>query len=299
MNYLLHLATIFSIQVLLVQSMNLALGFTGILALSTIAFFGIGAYTSALLTLNGVPFIVAFLAAGILPAILGLLLGLTSLRLRADYLGIVTLAFGQIVISVMQNWDGLTNGALGLAKIPKPVIFGFTFDGKLEFFLLTFFLSTLLMFFLFRLLKSPFGRVLETIREDEVAAMSLGKNTVKYKLIAFGVGAAIAGFAGSLFAHFITFINPQSFVLDELSLILVMTVVGGLGVFRGAIFGVLSVTVLFEGLRFLDFPAQVLGPLRLLLYSALFLITLLYFPQGVGGFFKHKKNRHAKQFTMY
>ncbi len=298
MNYLLHLATLCVVQVLLVQSMNLYLGFTGILALSTIAFFGIGAYTSALLTMNGLPFLLAFLMAGLLPAFLGFLLGLTSLRLRADYLGIVTLAFGQIIISVMQNWSSLTNGALGLAKIPKPSIFAFTFDGKFEFFLLSLVLSGLLMFFLFRMMKSPFGRVLETIRDDEVAAMSMGKNTVKYKLIAFSVGAAVAGFAGSLFAHFITFINPQSFVLDELSLILVMTVVGGLGTFRGAFLGVLSITVLFEGLRFLDFPAQVLGPLRLLLYSAVFLITLLYFPQGVGGFWKHKKRR-AKQFTTY
>lgn len=298
MNYLLHLGTLFCIEVLLVQSMNLYLGYTGILALSTIAFWGIGAYTSALLSLNGFPFFLAFLIAGLLPAFLGFLLGLTSIRLRADYLGIVTLAFGQIVLSIMQNWDGLTNGALGLSKIPKPSFLSFSFNTKLEFFLLSLVLTSLLMFFLFRVLKSPFGLVLETIREDEIAATSIGKNTVKYKLLAFSIGAGIAGFSGSIYAHFITFINPQSFVIDELALILVMTVVGGLGTFRGAFLGVLSITVLFEGLRFLDLPAQVLGPLRLLLYSLLFLITLMYFPQGVGGFWKSKKRR-AKQLTSY
>lgn len=298
MNYLYHLATLACLYALLAQSFNLYLGFTGILALSHIAFYAIGAYTSAILVISDLPFPLAFLAAGLLPAILGCLLGLTSIRLKADYLGIATLGFAQIVLSVIQNWNSLTNGGLGIASIPKPVWLGLEFNEKWEYFLFTLVLSLILMAFLYRIVKSPFGRLLETIRDDEVAAMSLGKNTVKVKLIAFSVGAMVAGFAGSLYAHFITFINPWSFVLEELALILVITVIGGLGTFRGPFLGVLVIMLLSEPLRFLDIPAQYLGPLRLLLYSLFFLLTLLYFPQGVGGFWKTGRRR-ARSLTTY
>lgn len=298
MNYLLHLATLFCLYILLGQSMNIYLGFTGILALSHIAFYGIGAYTSAILVSSGVPFIPAFILAGLLPAFLSFLVGLSSMRLRADYLGIVTLGFSQIILSIIQNWHSLTNGNLGISAIPKPTVFAFTFNEKWEYFLFTAVLTFVLMAFMYRLLKSPFGRVLESIREDEIAAMSIGKNTVAYKLIAFTIGGGIAGFAGSLYAHFITFINPFSFVIDELSLILVLTVIGGLGTFRGPILGALTLMFLFEPLRFLDLPAHYLGPLRMILYSLLFLTTLMYFPQGVGGFWKTHRRR-SKSFTNY
>lgn len=298
MNYFLHIGTLFCIHLMMVQSMNLYLGYTGILSLGHVAFYGIGAYTSAILTLNGVPFIWAFLASALLCALLGFFLGLSSIRLRADYLGIATLGFSQVVLSVMQNWNSLTNGTLGLSKIPRPSLFGFMADEKWELFLLAFVVVSLLTFILYRLVKSPFGQTLETIRDDEVAAMSIGKNTVAYKLAAFSLGAGIAGLAGSLFAHFITYISPHSFVIEELSFVLVMTVIGGLGTFRGPFLGTLVIYVLYESMRFLDLPADVLGPLRLLMYSGLFILTLLYFPQGVGGFWKTRKRR-AKQFTTY
>jgi len=298
MNYFYHLATLACLYLLLAQSMNMYLGFTGILALCHIAFYGIGAYTSTLLVMHGAPFGLAFLAAGILPALLSVLLGLTSIRLKADYLGIATLGFAQIISSIFQNWDSLTRGALGIPGIPKPVIFGIAMDDKASYFFFTLCITAVLMFFMFRILKSPFGRVLETIRDDEVAAMSLGKNTVAYKLTAFGIGALIAGFAGSLFAHFITFIDPASFVINELSLILVITVIGGLGTFRGPFLGVLTVMLFFEPLRFLPFPAEYMGPLRIWIYSLLFILTLRYVPRGLGGLWKHR-TRRGQQFTRY
>lgn len=298
MNYLYHLATLFCIYTLLAQSMNLYLGFTGILALSHIAFFGIGAYTSAILTTHDVSFFPAFLAAGFICAFFGILVGLTSIRLRADYLGIATLGFSQIISAVMQNWGSLTNGALGIASIPKPSVLGEVMDSKLEYLLFVLFFYLLMMFFMYRVIKSPFGRVLETIRDDEVASMSLGKNTVKYKLLVFCMGSTVAGLTGSLYAHFISFINPMSFHIDELALILVITVVGGLGTFRGPFLGSLALMFIYEALRFLEIPAQILGPLRLLLYSGFFLITLIYIPKGLGGFWK-TGYRRAKQFTSY
>lgn len=298
MNYLYHIATLMCLYALLAQSMNLYLGFTGILALCHIAFYGIGAYTSALLVMNGEPYWLAFLAAGIFPAVLSIFLALTSIRLKADYLGIATLGFAQIVSSILQNWDSVTRGALGLAGIPKPVILGITLNDKFSYFIFTALITAVLMFLMFRVLKSPFGKVLETIRDDEVASASLGKNTVAYKLTAFALGAMIAGFAGSLYAHFITFIDPASFVINELSLILVITVVGGLGTFRGPFLGVLAIMLLSEPLRFFPLPSEYLGPLRLWIYSLLFILTLRFVPRGLGGFWKHR-SRRGNTFTRY
>jgi branched-chain amino acid transport system permease protein len=151
---------------------------------------------------------------------------------------------------------------------------------------------------MYKVIKSPFGKVLETIRDDEVAAMNLGKNTVAYKLTAFSLGALVAGFTGSIFAHFITFIDPASFVVNELSLILVFVVLGGVGTFRGPFLGVFAIILLSEPLRFLPLPPEYLGPLRLWIYSLLFVLTLRFIPNGLGGLWKSRR-RHGTYFTRY
>ncbi len=298
MDYLLHIATLGLIYLLLVESMNLYLGYTGILALSHIAFMGLGGYTGAIISLNGGSFWTGFLLGGILSLFLGCLLGLTSLRLRADYLGIATLGFTQIISSVFQNWTDLTRGPLGLPGIPRPQLFGFPLTEKFHYFLFVLALTVLLMFLMHRMVKSPFGHVLETIRDDEIGAKMLGKNTLGYKLAIFSLGSMIAGFAGTLYAHFITFIDPKSFVIEEMGVVLVMLMIGGLGTFRGPFYGVAMILLLQEGVRFLPIPAQLVGPLQLLIYSVLFLIVMIYFPQGIGGFLKNKR-RGRKQLMTY
>ncbi len=299
MNYLLHIGILFMLYLLLAQSMNMYLGYTGILALCHVAFFGIGAYTSALISLNYGHFWLGFFAGGFLAAALGFLLGLIGMRLKADYLGIVTLGFSQILLSVFQNWMSVTRGPLGLAGIKRPEILGFVLSEKLHYFLFVAVITTVLMFLMYRLVKSPFGRVLEMIRDDEIAAKALGKNTLKYKLIAFSVGAFIAALAGSLDAHFIQYIDPNSFHLNQLSIVLVITVLGGLGTFRGPFLGVFIVLFLSEGVTFIKgIPATYVGSTQLLLYSLIFLMVMIYFPQGVGGFWKTGKRR-SKQFTKY
>lgn len=298
MNYLIHIATLFLLYLLLVESMNLYLGYTGILALSHIAFMGLGGYTGAIITLNGGSFWTGFFLGGLFSLILGCLLGLTSLRLRADYLGIATLGFTQILSSIFQNWSEVTRGPLGLPGIPRPSLFGFPLTEKFHYFLFVLAITAVLMFLMHRLVKSPFGRVLETIRDDEIGAKMLGKNTLAYKLAIFSLGSMIAGFAGVLYAHFITFINPSSFTLEEMGTVLVMLMIGGLGTFRGPFYGVGVILFLQEGVRFLHLPAQVVGPLQLLLYSLLFLIVMMYFPQGIGGFLKHR-HRRRKQLMNY
>ena len=298
MNYLFHIATLITLYMVLVQSMNIYLGYTNILALSHVAFMSIGAYTGTIVSLNGGGFWAGFFLGGLIALVLGGLVGLTSINLKADYLGIATLGFAQIVSSVSQNWTSLTRGPLGLPGIPKPTLFGFHLNTKFEFFLFTFFISCLLMFFMFRLVKSPFGQVLQTIRDDEIAAKSLGKNIVHYKLIVFSLGSMIAAFAGALYAPFIGYIDPKSFTLHEMALVLVMLILGGLGTFRGPFIGVVIIVFLQESVTFLSLPTQWVGSLQLLLYSLIFLMVMIYFPQGIGGFLKHGQRRR-KQFTRY
>lgn len=299
MDYLLHIATLYCIYLLLAQSMNLYLGKAGILALCHIAFYGIGAYTSALITLNGGGFGTGILAGMLLTALLGISLGLVGIKLRADYLGIVTLGFAQIMSTVFQSWNSVTRGPLGLPGIPRPEFFGVLFNEKWAYFLLVAALTTLGMGILYRLMKSPYGRVLEMIRDDEIAARTLGKNVLGYKLSAFAIGAGIAALAGSLNAHLVQYISPQSFLLDDLSTVLVMTILGGLGTFRGPFLGVFIILLLREGVTFIpNLPPQTIGGTQLLLYSLLFLVAMIYFPQGLGGTWKTRR-RHKKQFTTY
>ena len=299
MNYFLHIGTLFLVYLLLAESMNIYLGYTGILALSHIAFYGIGAYSGALISLNFGSFWLGFILGGVLAGLFGFLLGLTSIKLRADYLGIATLGFAQIMYSIMQNWTDLTRGPLGLPGIPRPSIFGFQLTEKLHYFLFVLVITAILMFFMYHMVKSPFGRILETIRDDEVAAKSLGKNTIAYKLIAFTIGAMIAGFAGSLMAHLVTYIDPMSFHTNELALVLIMTILGGLGLYWGPFLGVFFILFVQEGVTFIDIiPAQYIGATQMLLYSFLFLIAMIYFPQGIMGWIKHGKRR-SKQLTRY
>ncbi len=299
MNYFIHIGTFFLIYLLLAESINLYLGYTGILALSHIAFYGIGAYTGALISLNFGSFWLGFIAGGLLAGLFGILLGLTSIKLKADYLGIATLAFAMIIHSIMQNWTGLTRGPLGLPGIPRPSIFGVQLTEKWQYALLVLVITIVLMFILYRIMKSPFGRVLETIRDDQIAAKSLGINTTFYKLAAFSIGAMMAAFAGVLMAHLVTYIDPMSFHTNELALVLVMAVLGGLGTFRGPFLGVFIILLIQEGVTFIKgIPAQYVGSSQMILYSLIFLIVMIYFPQGIGGFWKHRKRRR-RQLTNY
>ena len=283
MSYFENILIFLTIYVILSVSQNLIMGVTGMLNLGHAAFFGIGAYTSALLVLAGVPFWIAFLAAAIVSSIFGLLIAFPSLRLRGDYLAIATVGFGEIIRAVMKNWVGLTRGPLGLPGIPKPILFGIKFGAQLKFFVLSFIIMLITIFIINRIVKSPFGRVLKAIREDEVASQSLGKNITKYKIISFMVGAFFAGIAGSLFAHHITFIDPTTFNFNFSVFIVTMVVLGGLGSIRGAILGAIVLALIPEPLRFLNLGSAAIGAVRLMLFSVILIALIIYKPNGLLG----------------
>ncbi len=283
-NYLLHLLILIGIWGILAMSLNLAMGFTGLMNVGHAAFFGIGAYTSALLALKlGAPFWLALICAGVVAAIFGFLLGIPTLRLKGDYLALGTLGFGIVVESVLKNWTSLTRGPVGLPGIPKAGLFGFVFKDIFSYFIFVLIITAIVFLILNKITKAPFGLVLKATREDEVAAQTLGKNIVSYKLQSFTISAFFAGIAGSLYAHYITFINPSSFTILEAVLIISMVIVGGFGSIWGSFIGAAVLILLPEPLRFVGFSSSTVGAVRQILYSVILVLLIVKRPQGLFG----------------
>jgi len=281
--YFIHLFILIGIYIILSISLQLAIGFSGLLNLGHIAFFGIGAYTSALLTLNGWPFWIAFPLAGVVAMIFGFLLAVPTHKLKGDYLALATMGFSFVVYAVLLNWTELTRGPLGLPGIPKPNILGFTINSNLSFLIFVVIVGIISYLTILRITKSRFGKVLEGIRDDELASRTLGKNTFKMKATALGVSAFFAGIAGSLYAHYITFIDPSSFTIMQLIPVLLIVIVGGLASLEGTVIATVVLILLPEMLRFVGFPSSIVGPARQILYAAILLIILIYKHKGFYG----------------
>lgn len=264
-------------------SLQLAMGFSGLLNLGHIAFYGIGAYSSALLALGGMPFWFCFLAAGLIAGIFGFLLSLPLNRLKGDYLALATMGFSFVVYAVALNWTGLTRGPLGLPGIPKPEILGISFGDNFSFLILTLIVAAISYSIIKRIVDSPFGKSLEAIRDDELAAKILGKNTLKMKTCSLAISAFFAGIAGSLYAHYITFIDPSSFTLLQLIPALSIVIIGGLASLKGTVIATIVLVLLPEPLRFIGFPSSIVGPARQIIYSLILILILIYKPKGFYG----------------
>ncbi|RCV63327.1 branched-chain amino acid transport system permease protein [Methanophagales archaeon] len=287
MEYLLHILVIAGIYIILTLSLNLIVGYTGLPALGHAAFFAVGAYISALLALNlGISPWIGLIVGASFAALTGVVIGASSLRLKGDYFALVTIAFAFIVYYTAKNWVSVTRGPMGLPGIPGFSIFGLSLDSTFSYFILVFVFVLITIFIVRRIVDSPFGRVLKSIREDEIAAEALGKDTTKHKLLAFVIGAFFAGIAGSLYAHYITFIDPSSFTIMESILILLMVIFGGMGSIKGSILGAIILVVFPELLRFLGMPSAIAAPTRQMIYGLVLIILMIKRPQGLMGRFR-------------
>ncbi|MEW6619777.1 MAG: branched-chain amino acid ABC transporter permease [bacterium] len=287
MNYLLHILIMINIYLILAFSLNLLIGYTGLLSICHAAFYGIGAYISTLLMVKlGLNFFLA-LPLSILGAMaISLCVSLPSLRLKGDYFILATIGFQLIVFTILYNWIGLTRGPYGIPGIPVPSLFGFEFSTLPKYFLLTLIIVAGSFFVIRRILVSPFGRLLKAIREDELATQALGKDVFRVKVLAFLIAAGMAAISGSLFAHYVTYIDPTSFTLEESIFIATIIIVGGMGNLKGPVVGTVLLLIIPEVLRFLGIPDSVAANLRQMIY-ALLLIGFMYFrPQGIAGEYK-------------
>lgn len=292
------LATLALIYVMLGLGLNIVVGLAGLLDLGYVGFYAVGAYSYALLNQYlGLDFWSGLVMGGILAAFFGFILGFPVLRLRGDYLAIVTLGFGEIIRILLNNWTTLTGGPNGISQIPKPTLFGLEFgrraqeEGNVPFheyfgidysseykviflYILAVLLVIATLFVINRLLRMPIGRAWEALREDDIACRSLGLNPTAIKLSAFTIGAAFAGFAGTFFAARQGFISPESFTFIESAIILAIVVLGGMGSQVGVILAAVILTVLPEFTR--EFQEY-----RMLMFGLMMVCMMVWRPEGL------------------
>jgi branched-chain amino acid transport system permease protein len=289
-DYLLHILILIGIYTILSVSLNLISGYTGLLSVAQAALYGVGAYIAALLALHfHLPFLVGLVCAALGAAVISVIIAAPSLRVHDDYFVLATFAFQVIAFGVMNNWVNFTGGPMGLPGIPQPVIFGITISTHWQFLFLAAILAALAVLLVRCLVRAPFGRVLRAIREDEVFAQSLGKNVIKYKLLVFVIGGALAAVAGALYAHYISFIDPTSFTVQESIFILAIVIVGGSGSIAGSIVGAVALVALPEALRFIGLPSSIAANVRQILYGGALVACMMFRPQGILGEFSFRK----------
>ena len=262
-----------AIFTLLALSLNIITGYAGQAMMGIAAFFGIGAYTAAIITTNGGNFFLALLAGMAVSGICGALLGVISLRLQADFLAITTIGINFVMVALFNRLK-ITGGTLGLT-IAKPVVFGTKMNNR-YFFYLTVVLIVILCLLLVKMRNSWFGMALASINNDPGAARSFGINVNRYQILAFTIGTSIAGLAGGIYAHRMGFISATDFAFVVSIQVVSMVVIGGLGTLRGPIFGALLITSLPEILRFAD-------DYRELVYGLLLVLMVRFMPQGLIG----------------
>jgi branched-chain amino acid transport system permease protein len=280
MSYLIHLGTTVNLFILLALSLDLLVGYAGLLSLAHAAFFGIGAYASAILTKQGWPLLAAQGAGVALAAIISALIAVPSFRVRGIYLLIVTIAVQVLFTVVTQNWTSLTGGDAGIAGIPAYSLFGSALRGFT--FLLFCTACTVAVFFLCRrLVRSPFGLLLRAVRDDEIACAALGKNVAAAKIGVFAFSGAIAAFAGSLYAHYVSYVDPRSFDIGVSILVLLMVMAGGAGTLIGPLLGAVLLTLMPEALKFLPLPPGAAAASRQLLYGLMLILVVYFRPQGL------------------
>lgn len=276
MDYLLHLGILICIYTILAQSLSLVAGYSGQISLAHAGFYGIGAYTTALLSVNyGVSVLLTLPLAMILSGLIAWVVAKVAVKTIDDYYIIITLGIQVVIFSLMNNWQELTRGPLGIPGIPSIQILGFSFDEKWTFLLLSVGFVALVWGVLHHLSSSPFGRILRALSQDEVYTKSLGKNVYNAKIVSFVISGMLASIAGVLYAHYISYIDPTSFTIDESIFILSIVIIGGMRnlkhIFRATIFLVL----LPEALRFVGMPSSVAANMRQVFYG-LALILVVY-----------------------
>ena len=292
------LGTVFGIWAILAVSLNLVMGFTGLLSVGHIGFFGIGAYATAILTSEASydqlrtgaiptfdwPFFAALPVGVVLAGLVAVVVGVVFNRFRDDIFVLVSFGFATISFNVFLNWRDLTRGAFGIHEVPRPVIGGWTFDGELEFLILVLVFLAVIVLISWSIVTSSFGRVLTAIREDEQAIGVFGYQATHYKLAVWTISAMMAGLAGGLFGGWTSFVDPNSFILLESMLLVAIVILGGLATIWGALLGAMAFVLLEEGMRFIPFlPTEHIGQARLVIMGILLALLMLFRPQGLVG----------------
>lgn len=291
-DYLLRLVNIGIIYAILAVSLNFVLGCAGQISLGHAGFFGIGAYTSAILTQAGSGYLFwpAFLMSGVTAGVAGLIIGVPALRLKGHYLAFGTLGFGEIIRIVLYNWREVTRGTDGIGRIPSPAAFGFEFDTDQKYYFLCIAVLLFVLGLAHRTQISKYGRGFAALRDAEMAAGTTGVNVTRLKILAFAISSVLAGFAGSLYAHLVGFISPDTFTFEVTAQVLSMVLIGGMGTTFGPVLGAAFIIAMPELLRVSKEYYQVI-------YGAGVAFAVLFLPQGILGLLQRKNATKVPSIT--
>lgn len=287
MEYIIHLLILIAIYGILSVSLNLVVGYAGLLSVTHAAFYGLGAYATAIMMARqGMGFFSSVAVGMVVSGSMALLIGIVLSKFKGDYYALVSFGFNIIMFSIFLNWQELTRGPLGIPGIGKPVLFDISFASNAAFFGLAAALCMFAYCIAHFITSSSFGRALKAIREDEQAISVFGYRTPHFKLVIFVIAAMMASVAGSLFASYISFIDPSTFTLNESVFILAIIILGGLASLRGSFLGAVCLIILPELLRFVGFPSDVAAQMRQVAYGLILIILMMYRPQGLIGEYK-------------
>lgn len=287
MNYLLHILIMICIYLILALSLNLLVGYSGLLSLAQAAFYGIGGYATTLFMVNlKINFFFALPLAALFTFFLAYIIGKISLVFKEDFFVLVTLGFQIIIFSILYNWVKVTKGPYGIPGIPKPSLFGFEFSELWSFLILSLIVATIVFFYFQILHKSSFSLYLKGIRDNELAFISSGKNPSRYKTFCFLIAGGIAAISGGLYCTYVTYIDPTSFTLEESIFIISIIMIGGTGNLKGPFIGTIFMVLLPEALRFLGLPDTIAPNVRQIIYGLLLIILMRFRPQGLLGEYK-------------
>jgi branched-chain amino acid transport system permease protein len=295
MDYFLHILILIAIFQILALSLDLLAGHSGLLSVAHAAFFGIGAYSTAILTAHyHTPSLIGLLVGITIAACLSAAISLPTLRLHEDYFVIGSFGFQVIIASLFNNWTSLTNGPMGIVTIPHPGAILICSNLRVSYLVLVTILLTFSLFIFNRVIWSPFGRILHAIREDSVLPAAYGKNLLGVRMRVFALAAALASAAGSVFAHYITYIDPTSFTIMDSVLIVTMVILGGAGTFFGPLIGAALLVLLPEVMRFAGLPSELAGNAKQLIYGLILLFCILFRPEGLMGRYAFRKGSRCK-----
>ena len=287
MDFVFHLLIMCGIYMILCLSLNLLVGFGGLFNIGHAAFYGIGAYIGALITIHAkMPYLLEMLASGAVAGFFGAIVAFPALRLKGDFLALFTFGFGVVIYTIFNNWIPVTRGPMGIPGVLRPDIMSFRFDSLPSYLLLVFVIVCISAFIINRVVSSPFGKSLLAVREDETAAQAAGKDITQIKVLTFSVGAFFAGIAGNLYVHYMRLADPSAFTTDESFTIFSMVVFGGMASVRGSILGALILVLFPELLRFVGIPSFYAAQIRRMLFGFLLLFVMLKRPQGLFGTYK-------------
>lgn len=293
--YLAHYLVMVGIYSILALSLNLLVGYAGIFSLAHAALYGIGAYASAVAALKlGLGFWGGMIVAAGVGGLASALVAIPSLRVAGDYYIVASFGLQMVILTIFVNWTDVTNGHAGLAGIPRPNLFGIAIDDPFKYVVLTFVIAALTYAIGHRLTNSAFGRRLRAVRDDEIAALAIGKDVVRTKIVIVMISSALGALGGSLYAHYITYINPSSFTLEESIFITSLVILGGTQRLAGPIVGAAILLAIPEALKFLAIPDTIAAPMRQIIYGGLLIAFMFLRPEGILGSAHRKPQRESR-----